>query len=170
LGSVVAITGGTTTTEVARALALKTDQPGGSAPTITIVTNAINIANELTVRPHIRLVVLGGIVRPQSYELTGRLAELALAEMSIDEAVIGGNALDARNGLSCHNEAEAAIARAIHENAARTTVVVDSTKLGRHAFARICGLEEISVIVTDKSADPTVIAEFRDSGVEVVLA
>lgn len=171
LGSVVAITGGTTTTEVARALALKSDASGSTAgPSITIVTNAINIANELTVRPHIRLVVLGGVVRPQSYELTGRLAEIALGEMSIDEAIIGGNALDARNGLSCHNESEAAIARAIHDNAGRTTVVVDSTKLGKHAFARVCGLGQISAIVTDRDADPAIVAELEANGVEVVLA
>jgi len=171
LGSVVAITGGTTTTEVARSLALKSDvHASGNGPTLTIVTNAINIANELTVRTQLKLVVLGGVVRPQSYELTGRLAELALAEISIDEAILGGNALDSRHGLSCHNEGEAAIARAIAQNASRVTVVLDSSKLGKHAFGRVCNLTDINVLITDKDADPDIVAEFVQAGVEVILA
>lgn len=170
-GAVVAISGGTTTTEVARALALRSErEPSPHRPLLTIVTNAINIANELTVRPHIRLVVLGGVVRPQSYELTGHLAELALAEISIDEAIIGGNAVDADHGLCCHNESEAAIARAIHARAARTTVVADSTKLGSHAFARICGASDIDTLITDRAALPQQVDAFREAGVEVLLA
>lgn len=170
-GAVVAVTGGTTTTEVARALAVKASiAPSKSESTLTVVTNAINIANELTVRPHIRLVVLGGLVRPQSYELTGRLADLTLEEISIDVAVIGGNALDARTGLSCHNEAEAAVARAVSRNALQTIAVVDSSKLGKQAFARVCDASQLSVVITDHDADPLVVAELEERGVEVVLA
>lgn len=170
-GAVVGLSGGTTTTEVGRALALRSDGAGtATSPSLTIVTNAINIANELTVRPHIRLVVLGGVVRPQSYELTGHLAELTLAEVSIDEAIIGGNAISAEAGLSCHNESEAAIARAIKANARATTIVADSTKLGGQAFARICRIDEVTTLVTDRDADPALVEEFEGHGVEVVLA
>ena len=169
--SVVAITGGTTTTEVARTLALRSESAGtGAFPSFTIVTNAINIANELTVRAGIRLVVLGGVVRPVSYEVSGHLAEITLAEIGVDIAVIGGNAVDAHNGLFCHNESEAAIARAVQARAAHTIVVADSSKLGASAFARICGPTDISVLVTDKQASPKLVAEFEELGVEVALA
>ncbi len=62
-GMAVGLTGGTTATEVARALA---DRQG-----LTIVTNALNIASELAVRPNLTLVVTGGTVRGNSYELSG---------------------------------------------------------------------------------------------------
>lgn len=169
-GSVVAISGGTTTTEVARALAIKAEAAAPRSTQLTIVTNAINIANELTVRSNLRLVVLGGVVRPQSYELTGYLAELTLAEMAIDEAIIGGNAVEAGLGLMCHNEMEAGIARAIQAKAARTTVVADSTKLGAHAFARICETAAITTLITDSAAPREQITAFREMGVEVLLA
>ena len=48
----VGLTGGTTTTEVARQLA---ERAG-----LTIVTNALNIAAELAVRPNLKLIVTGG--------------------------------------------------------------------------------------------------------------
>ena len=171
LRSVVAIAGGTTTTEVARSLALRAEREATSGqPALTIVTNAINIANELTVRSSIRLVVLGGVVRPQSYELTGHLASLALAEISIDEAILSGNAIDPEQGLFCHNEAEAGIARAIQARAVRTTVVADSSKLGSRAFARICPVRAINTLVTDHDAPAQLVAEFEEAGVQVVLA
>src|SRR5580698_11137861 len=50
-GAAVALNGGTTTSEVARALATRPDlQDGTGAPAVTVVTNAMNIANELAVR------------------------------------------------------------------------------------------------------------------------
>jgi DeoR family transcriptional regulator of aga operon len=68
-GMAVGLTGGTTATEVARALA---DREG-----LTIVTNALNIASELAVRPNLKLVVTGGVVRGNSYELSGPLPKPA---------------------------------------------------------------------------------------------
>src|SRR5687767_5109149 len=71
-GSVVGLNGGTTTTEVARALVLRSDLGDGAsdgsttqASGVTVVTNALNIAHELAVRPHVKLVVTGGVVRSQ---------------------------------------------------------------------------------------------------------
>src|SRR5215510_2784932 len=65
--SVVGITGGTTATEVARSLMTRSD--------ITVVTNALNIAGELLLRPSLRIIVIGGAARHASYELVGPAAE-----------------------------------------------------------------------------------------------
>ena len=73
-GTIVGLNGGTTTTEVARALALRGDPQLAYHPSITVVTNSLNIATELAVRAHLKIVVTGGVARPQSYELVGPLA------------------------------------------------------------------------------------------------
>src|ERR1700759_4349351 len=80
-GMAVGLTGGTTATEVARALA--------DRPRLTIVTNALNIASELGVRPNIKLIVTGGLARSQTYELSGPIAEASLAGLHLDVAFIG---------------------------------------------------------------------------------
>ena len=73
-GEVVGLNGGTTTTEVGRELALLPESSDPACePRLTVVTNAVNIANELTTRPRIKVVVTGGVARPHSYELTGPL-------------------------------------------------------------------------------------------------
>ncbi len=88
---VVGLTGGTTTTEVARALASRPDLAGTGpdGPQLTVVTNALNIANELIVRSRMKIVVTGGVIRPQSYELVGPLATGILRELTLDLAFLG---------------------------------------------------------------------------------
>jgi DeoR family transcriptional regulator of aga operon len=168
-GMVVGMNGGTTTTEVARALATRPDlinNTDGSA--LTIVTNALNIANELIVRPHVKIVVTGGVVRPQSYELIGPLATGVLRELSLDIAFLGVDAVDVTLGAAAHHEGEAAINGLMVARARRVVILADSSKLGRHAFARICPVERIETLVTDTGAADEVVAPFSAAGVKVL--
>jgi len=169
-GSAVALNGGTTTSEVARALATRPDLQDGGAPTITVVTNAMNIANELAVRQHIKIVVTGGVTRGQSYELIGPLASLVLGELTLDWAVLGVDALDPRNGATAHHEGEASINHLMAALAEQVMIVADSSKLGQRAFARVCAVEEIGVLVTDRDARPDLLAAFTERGIRVVTA
>ena len=167
----MALNGGTTASEVARALAIRPDlQDGTGAPEITVVTNAMNIANELVVRQHIKIVVTGGVTRGQSYELIGPFATLVLAELSLDWAILGVDALDPRAGATAHHEGEASINHLMATRAERVMIVADSSKLGQRAFARMCGLDEIDVIVTDRDAAPDALAPFADRGIRIITA
>ncbi|MEU9044698.1 MULTISPECIES: DeoR/GlpR family DNA-binding transcription regulator [unclassified Kitasatospora] len=143
-GAVVGLTGGTTTSELARVLA----ERGG----ITIVTNAVNIAADLIVRPDIRLVVVGGLARTTSYELVGPAADRMLAQYHLDIAFIGVDGLTAQEGCTTHDEMEAQTDRAFLRSSARSVVLADSTKIGRVTFARICPLAEVDDLVTDGEA------------------
>ncbi|SDO17186.1 transcriptional regulator, DeoR family [Nakamurella panacisegetis] len=158
----VALNGGSTTTEVARALAARTG--------LRVVTNALNIAADLAVRSNIDLVVCGGSARSQTYELVGPLAEMTLAHLNVDVAFIGVDGLSAAAGLTTHSEHEAHTDRALLHAASRVIVVADSTKLGRRAFARICELRDVSDVVTDGEADPAALAELERAGVRVHVA
>lgn len=171
-GAVVGLNGGTTTTEIARAIATRGELSGsdGGGPAVTVVTNALNIAHELAVRPQIKIVLTGGVARPQSFELMGPLATGVLNEVSLDLAVLGVDALDPERGASAHHEGEAGINRLMAGRAARVVVAADSSKLGRRAFARICALDEIEVLVTDTGATEEAVAPYTEAGVRVVRA
>ncbi|MFI1466558.1 DeoR/GlpR family DNA-binding transcription regulator [Streptomyces wuyuanensis] len=168
-GEVVGFTGGTTTTEVARALAARPDLASGT-PALTIVTNALNIANELAIRPQFKIVVTGGVARPQSFELIGPLADGVLGQITMDVAVLGVNAFDVVHGAAAHDEDEAAINRLLCERAQRVVVAADSTKLGTRAFARICATEQVDTLVTDSAVSEGAVAAFTEAGVTVVRA
>jgi DeoR family transcriptional regulator of aga operon len=170
-GSVVGLNGGTTMTEVARALAVRPDlNGGGDGAQLTVVTNALNIANELLVRSRMKIVVAGGVVRPQSYELVGPLGGALLREVTLDVVLLGVDALDPVLGAAAHHEGEAAMNSLMVERARRVVIIADSSKLGGHAFARICPVDRIETLVTDSGASPESVRSFREAGVEVVCA
>ncbi len=170
---VVGINGGTTTTEVARALAASPEfSPGhiGDPPALTVVTNALNIATELTVRHHIKIVVTGGVARPQSYELTGPYAEQVLNDIVLDIAFVGVDGLDPHIGATARHEDEARVNQQIAARAQQVIIVTDSSKFGKHAFAMIRTLEQIDTIITDDGIPDKVHESFERNGVKIVIA
>jgi DeoR family transcriptional regulator, aga operon transcriptional repressor len=171
-GQVAGLNGGTTTTEVARALAVRADLQTGDplAPSVTVVTNALNIAAELAVRQNIKIVVTGGVARPQSYELTGPLATGVLEQVVLDVVILGVDGIDAEAGATAHHEGEASINRLMTQRAARVVVAADSSKAGRRAFARICSSGEVDVLVTDAGIGAEQAAQLAEAGVRVVIA
>jgi DeoR family transcriptional regulator, aga operon transcriptional repressor len=170
-GQVVGLNGGTTTTEVARALAVRPDlQSGQAGPAITVVTNALNIATELAVRQHIKIVTTGGVARPQSYELIGPLATPILDQVTLDLAILGVDGIDLAGGATAHHEGEASTNNMMASRAAKVVVVADSSKVGRRAFARICPLAGIDALVTDTGIGDDAAAGFRDQGVTLIVA
>ena len=168
-GATVALNGGTTTSEVARALAIRPDLQVGT-PVVTVVTNAMNIANELAVRPHIKIVMTGGVTRSQSYELIGPYATLVLEQLALDWAILGVDALDPVAGATAHHEGEASISHLMATRAAQVMIVADASKLGQRAFARVCATDEINVVVTDQDAPPRALAALTEHGIRVVTA
>jgi DeoR family transcriptional regulator of aga operon len=158
-GMVVGLTGGTTTTEVARTLSERRR--------LTIVTNSLSIAAELAVRPNLKLVVTGGVARPESYELIGPLAEASLSELNLDLAIVGVDGISRAAGLTTHHEAEAHTNRALIERARRAIVVADSSKIGQTAFARIYAADRIDELITGSGADAAQVDALREGGLAV---
>jgi DeoR family transcriptional regulator of aga operon len=158
-GMSIALTGGTTTTEIGRAAIQREN--------LTVVTNAINIAAELAVRSNIRLIVTGGVARSASFELVGPLAETILAQLHVDVAFVGVDGIGARAGLSTHRDVEAHTNRVMAARAARVIAVADGSKVGATALARICGADEIQALITTADADPAEREAIAALGVDV---
>src|SRR5580700_6328229 len=170
-GQIVGLNGGTTTTEVARALAVRADlNSGAPSPGLTVVTNALNIATELAVRQHIKIVTTGGVARPQSYELIGPLATGVLEQVTLDVAILGVDGIDAVAGATAHHEGEASINQLMGRQAGKVIIVADSSKVGRRAFARICGPAEVDTLVTDAGIANDELNVLKAAGIDVVVA
>ena len=159
-GAVIGLTGGTTTTEVATAI---------SHRPLTVVTNALNIASELAIRPNIKLLVTGGVARRETYELVGPVADATVRDLNLDIVFIGSDGVSAAAGLTTHHEIEAHTDRAVMDRAARVVVVADSSKLGRVAFVQITPIDGVHELVTDAEGEGSELAAIREAGVTVTV-
>jgi DeoR family transcriptional regulator of aga operon len=136
---------------------------------LTVVTNAINIATEMVIRPHIKIVVTGGVARPQSYELIGDYASSVLEGLVLDVAFLGVNGVDPVVGATANHEGEARIDQLIAESAKKVVVVTTADKVGSQAFARICKPSAIDAIITDRELKPEMKGAFEAEGVEIIV-
>ena len=157
----IGLSGGTTLTEVARAL--------GPGPGLTVVTNSLSVASELAPWSQHTLIATGGLVRDRSYEMVGPAAEQTIARFNLDLCIVGADGVSV-HGISTLDHVEAATNRALVKSAERCLVAADHTKLGKTLFATICDLADVDVVLTTGAPDDLLAEALQHHGVELLLA
>ncbi|MGV8951406.1 MAG: DeoR/GlpR family DNA-binding transcription regulator [Cypionkella sp.] len=132
---------GTTTEAVARELLHHSN--------ITVVTNNMNVANILVANPGCEIMVAGGALRRSDGGLVGELTTQFFEQFKVDFAVIGTSALDRDGDLTDFDLAEVRVSKTIIQQARKTFLVCDTSKLDRSAPARLASLSEIDTIFID---------------------
>lgn len=157
----IGLTGGTTAAGVLRALSHRDD--------LTIITNSVSIGLEAAEQGQARVLIAGGVLRSNSLELVGSLAEATLRLVNVGTAIVGADGVSSVGGLTTHDDIEARTNHTMIERAQRVICVADSTKIGHVTLAKMGDLSEIDVLITDAGAPQEEIARIRDSGVEVYV-
>ncbi|MEG0589844.1 DeoR/GlpR family DNA-binding transcription regulator [Aurantimicrobium sp.] len=170
-GAVIGLCGGTTTTAVVEELMSRSDiMMPATDPGLTVVTNALNMAMQLSMRPQIKTVVTGGVVHQRSYELIGSYTEAVLGSITLDVAFVGVNGIDTVVGPTAHDEREAAISALMASRATRAVVVTDSSKIDKRAFAAIGATRIFGTLITDSGITNEQHQRLTDAGYEVIIA
>lgn len=160
-GETVACTAGTTTTEVIRCLRHRTDLK------VKLVTNAVNIAMEVSQERHIELFLTGGHMRGDWFSLAGGDAIRTVRQYFVDTAIIGVNGIDSDRGFTCFNADEAVLNATMAEHARRRIVVADHSKLLAVATHQICPIETVNILITDSGVSDADVAAYRGRGIEI---
>ena len=158
----LAVCGGTTTTEVIRALRRRTG--------LTVITNALPLAAEAAAWSNIRVIITGGLVRAHSLEAVGPLSEGVFNSFTVATAVLGADGVSVEHGVTTHDPTEARANRTMIAHANRVIVVADGTKIGMATRASLGSLAEVHDLVTDEHADPAQLERIRSAGVHVHIA
>jgi DeoR family transcriptional regulator of aga operon len=159
-GQCVMLDSGTTTTAIA--LALKRFSQ------LTIITNAVNIAAELT-GTNFEVILTGGSLRKNSFSLVGPLAEDVLEEMHADILFLGVDGFDVELGVTTPNVLESRVNRAMVKAARKVVAVCDSTKFSRRSLSRIVSPAAIHQVITDKNVSQQIVEALQSHNIEVTL-
>lgn len=160
-GQSVLLDSGSTTTAIARQLR--------SFAQLTVITNAINIADELA-GGTVDVILTGGMLRKNSFSLIGPLAEESLTHLRADILFLGVEGIDTRFGLSTPNMLEAVLNRKMVLAAQQVVAVCDSSKFGCRSLSSIVPITAIHQVITDTEAPVKMLEELRRSGVRVITA
>jgi DeoR family glycerol-3-phosphate regulon repressor len=162
-GDSLLIDSGTTTSFFAEAL--------GRAGSFAVITNSIQVAQELWSAPHRSDVyLLGGRYSGDGQEVLGPLAVEQIRSLHADHVVLTIGAMDETGKCMDYNADEAFVARAMIASARQVTVLADGSKLGRHALFQVCDAPAVDRLVTDRPPPLPLADALKAAGVEVILA
>ncbi len=151
-GETLILDSGTTTAEIAKQIRRLEVQ------SINVITNALNIAVLLADAPTVRLIMLGGILRPESNSLSGPIAEAALGNLQADRLFLGADGVDPERGVMTPHLAEAQLNAQMIAISRQVVVVADSSKMMRRNISLIARVEQLHMLITDTGASPAVVA------------
>jgi DeoR/GlpR family transcriptional regulator of sugar metabolism len=137
---------------------------------VTVVTNSLPVATELSQGRRVQVIVVGGTLRSPELSMIGPRAVEAIRSYRAGIAFLGVPALDSEHGFTADGDTEAATDAAFMAMARRTVVLADHTKLGRVSTTQVVPLSDIDTVVTDAGAPAEVLVQLRAAGTQVVVA
>ncbi|WP_349878129.1 DeoR/GlpR family DNA-binding transcription regulator [Micromonospora sp. HUAS YX12] len=136
---------------------------------LTVYTNTLPIALALIDRPLLTVVTLGGRVRPLTLAEVDDWAARALAEINVDVAFLGANAISVERGLTTPDPAEAAVKRLMLGSARRRILLADHSKVGGVSLCKHADLSDIDLLITDTGLPDADLKALQAAGLEVEL-
>jgi DeoR family fructose operon transcriptional repressor len=158
-GDTIILDSGTTTLEIAKRI---------TAKSVTVITNSIDIALEISNKENIELIVAGGSLRHTTRAMIGPLAENVFRNFRVDKAFIGVNGISIKHGFTTPNFLEAQLKKSIIEVARKKIIVADKSKFNKVCFSIIGELKEASSIVTSKDLEKEMLIKFKELGVDII--
>jgi len=162
-GETIILDSGTTTAEIAAQIRQ------AHFESLTVVTNALNIAMTLAGLPNVRVLMLGGMLRGMSYSMVGPDAERALSKLTADRLFLGVDGIDQKAGVTTPDPLEAELNALMIRVSREVVAATDSSKFGRRSLSVIAPIRSLHKIITDKGAVREMLEEMRDLGLEVIV-
>jgi DeoR/GlpR family transcriptional regulator of sugar metabolism len=161
-GETIFLGSGTTTLEVARHLEGKKN--------LTVITNALTIANQLANNNDINLIITGGVLRHSEASMIGHIVEQTLKELRADKVIVSMRAVSLKEGLTNADPLETVTDRVIMQFAHEVILVADHSKFDRAATGFVAPITAVHKIVTDDQCSEKTIKELRTIGIDVIVA
>ena len=161
-GDSILVGPGTTTLALARLL--------GDISELTVVTNSLLVAQALMPSAKVEVILTGGTLRRSIHALVGPQAEDSVRALRASKTFISGNGFTAERGLSTPSPLVAATDRAFAAAAQQVVVLADHTKIGQDTMCQTVPVARVHTLITDSRADPVVLGEIREAGVDVRVA
>lgn len=160
-GDTIILDSGTTTMEISRNLSKMVD--------LTVITNALNVANQLAENKKTNIIIPGGFLRKTSLSLVGATAEESFRNYFCDKLFLAVDGFNTVHGLSTPNVEEAHLNRVMIKIAKQVFVVTDSSKFSKRSFAFIAPISAVDVVITDEGIPAEDKKNLENSGIKVII-
>ncbi|MFJ2830454.1 DeoR/GlpR family DNA-binding transcription regulator [Streptomyces sp. NPDC087263] len=136
---------------------------------ITVITSNLVVFEELVDDEGIELVLLGGMVRRAYRSLVGFLTEDNLRQLHADWVFLGAGGVRPGGQVMDTTVVEVPVKRAMIKAGERVVLLADRAKFPGTGMAKVCGPEELDVVVTNAPVDTATRSSLEEAGVQVVV-
>lgn len=136
---------------------------------ITIISNALDIINNLAEKPNVEVFMPGGYLKEFSMSLVGPMAERNLKQLFCNKLFLGVDGIRPKQGVFTHHMEEAHLNQIMIEIAEEVILVADSSKFNKSGLAYICGFDKIQTIITDNGIDAADAEYFKKNNIELII-
>ena len=137
---------------------------------VTIMTTNVYIARQFRKNKQANIIILGGIYQHDSETLVGKITKTCIDQINIDKAFIGIDGYTTGSGFTLRDLFRAEISSYIIQKAQDVFIVSDSSKFGRKELTNVCYPTEIQHIATNKDLSSPFKKEFKEAGIDLILA
>lgn len=136
---------------------------------ITIVTNSLDVAKELSQFSNIETIVIGGRIKNYKGNILGSRAINDLKNYHFDKAFIPCAGIKEDTGISTSTIDSSDFLKAVIDSSRQNIVIADYRKIGRITFANVCSLDKIHILITDDQADKEALNKITKKGVHIEI-
>ncbi len=157
---VIAINGSTTNLELAKLIKTKEYK-------LTIITNSLLIANELSNLKNIRLIMIGGIYESIEFSFLGDTSVKQILNFSANKCFISAGGVSPKRSITDFTEKDVSISKAFMEISEEIIILADSSKIGNNALIKICDIRDASLIISDSNIKKNTREEFQNININI---
>lgn len=154
----------TSTTHLAMARAFPDDL------SVTVVTNAPDIAAVLLTHPRIEVIMLGGQIQKNIGGCVGSSARDQLRNIIFDQAFIGGCAMSPESGLTGFDFADCEFKKAAIQQSNQTIVALTADKIPGIARFAVARCAEIDMLVVEEKLSREARDAFEAEDITILTA
>jgi len=136
---------------------------------LNIVSTAVNVSSFFGESKDVTVMQVGGLLYSNTLSVIGNDAISTLSNIYCSKVFIGVDGIDMSYGVTTGTMEEAEIIRQMIKSSEQTIILADSSKFGNKGFARICGFDQIDMIITDGGFPQEAKKELEEMGVRVII-
>lgn len=156
------IDSGTTTMYVAKNLPIESHN--------IVLTNNLRIVNEVSDRPHVSVIIIGGSMRKGTLSCYGSQTEDQIRNYHMDIAFLGASSIGSDGFIYDGYPPEAGVKKSIIASSRKVYVLVDSTKFNTFNLINYSSVRDVTGIITDAGIDGKTYSQLKNMGCNIIIA
>ena len=136
---------------------------------LTVITNSLPAASELTNYSNIKVTILGGDIIHERRSIYGNMAVEQAKKYSVNKAFIGTDGVSLKNGLTAYGNNESQVSNVIAASANEVFLLCDSSKIEHDSTFKFAKLSSIDYLITDNGIDKKTVQKYKKSKVNIIV-